>query len=99
MKTTTALAIATGSLLVATVASAAPAVPSQERSNDPARTPCGYFETEHDAKYNHCSDTTRVVINVDTIWAPDYTKCVGPGVTYLGSTDDIRFASYVGRTC
>ncbi|WP_092604071.1 DUF6355 family natural product biosynthesis protein [Actinopolyspora xinjiangensis] len=95
----TALTIAAGSLLVATVASAAPAVPSEASSNEPARTPCGYFETEHDAKYNHCADNTHVVINVDTIWARDYTKCVGPGVTYLGSTDDIRFASYVGRTC
>ncbi|MEE1929630.1 DUF6355 family natural product biosynthesis protein [Streptomyces sp. TRM 70351] len=60
---------------------------------------CGYWQTSADAWYNHCAKDTRVVINVDVKWASDYTKCVGPGNTYLGSTSSIRGAWYVGRTC
>ncbi|WP_017974817.1 DUF6355 family natural product biosynthesis protein [Actinopolyspora halophila] len=90
--------VASGLLTTATAASAAPSAPEEPNATTP-NSPCGYYQTEKDAYYNHCSNKTSVVINVDTIWASDYTKCVGPGVTYLGSTDDIRFASYVGRTC
>lgn len=64
-----------------------------------ADEPCGYYQDHQSAWYNHCAQDTHVVINVDTIWAPDYERCVGPGTTFLGSTDDIRGAWYVGRTC
>lgn len=96
--TTVLVFVASGLLATATGVSAAPSAPEQPNTTT-LKAPCGYYQTEKDAFYNHCSNKTSVVINVDTIWASDYTTCVGPGVTYLGSTDDIRFASYVGRTC
>ncbi|TDC77558.1 DUF6355 family natural product biosynthesis protein [Streptomyces hainanensis] len=62
---------------------------------------CGYWQTSADAYYTHCDNGSgsRVIINVDTVWASDYEKCVGPGDTHLGSTSDVRGAWYVGRTC
>jgi hypothetical protein len=86
--------------------SEASAAPSGQGSSDvsAAQNPCGYFTSQPlglYAYYNHCDTPPRtdVVINVDTIFAPDYELCVAPGVTYLGRTYDIRYAVYVGRTC
>ncbi|WP_190134969.1 DUF6355 family natural product biosynthesis protein [Streptomyces longispororuber] len=65
-----------------------------------AAYPCGFYETQSDAYYNHCtSDGSRVVIQVRVALAPDYEKCVGPGRTWLGSAGKVQGAHYVGRTC
>lgn len=84
------------------VASAPPAgQAAPEVSAAPA--PCGFFTGVGglEAYYNHCDTPPRtdVVINVNTIFAPDYELCVPPGVTYLGRAAGIRNAVYVGRTC
>ncbi|MFC4610663.1 DUF6355 family natural product biosynthesis protein [Streptomyces maoxianensis] len=64
-----------------------------------AANPCGFYETSSDAYYNHCtSDGSRVIIEVE-VWGPNYERCVGPGVTWLGSAGSIGGAWYVGRTC
>ncbi|MBT2393083.1 hypothetical protein J7E87_27515 [Streptomyces sp. ISL-1] len=64
-----------------------------------AADPCGFYETSSDAYYNHCtSDGSRVIIEVE-VWGPNYERCVGPGVTWLGSAGSIDGAWYVGRTC
>ncbi|MGG8409352.1 DUF6355 family natural product biosynthesis protein [Streptomyces sp. 12297] len=61
--------------------------------------PCGFYKTHSDAYYNHCtSDGSRVVIEVE-VFGPNYEKCVGPGLTWLGSASRIDGAWYVGRTC
>lgn len=61
--------------------------------------PCGFYATSSDAYYNHCTgDGSRVVIEVE-VWGPNYERCVAPGITWLGSADDIDGAWYVGRTC
>ncbi|MGW3623803.1 DUF6355 family natural product biosynthesis protein [Streptomyces sp. NPDC000880] len=64
-----------------------------------AADPCGFYETASDAYYNHCtSDGSRIIIEVE-VWGPNYERCVGPGVTWLGSASAIDGAAYVGRTC
>ncbi|WP_052865488.1 DUF6355 family natural product biosynthesis protein [Streptomyces niger] len=64
-----------------------------------AADPCGFYETGSDAYYNHCTDDgSHVVIEVE-VWGPNYERCVVPGVTWLGSADEIDGAHYVGRTC
>ncbi|MET7854165.1 DUF6355 family natural product biosynthesis protein [Streptomyces avermitilis] len=64
-----------------------------------AANPCGFYETGSDAYYNHCTgDGSRVVIEVE-VWGPNYERCVGPGVSWLGSASKIDGAHYVGRTC
>jgi hypothetical protein len=64
-----------------------------------AADPCGFYETSSDAYYNHCtSDGSRVIIEVE-VWGPNYERCVGPGITWLGSAGQIDGAAYVGRTC
>ncbi|MEV2215047.1 DUF6355 family natural product biosynthesis protein [Streptomyces sp. NPDC050997] len=64
-----------------------------------AADPCGFYETSSDAYYNHCtSDGSRVIIEVE-VWGPNYERCVGPGVSWLGSASSIGGAWYVGRTC
>ncbi|MDN3023927.1 DUF6355 family natural product biosynthesis protein [Streptomyces sp. S.PB5] len=64
-----------------------------------AADPCGFYETASDAYYNHCtSDGSRVVIEVE-VFGPNYEKCVGPGVSWLGSSGSIDGAFYTGRTC
>lgn len=65
-----------------------------------AAAPCGFYETSSDAYYNHCtSDGSRVVIKVEVAYAADYERCVGPGVTWLGSASKIQGARYANRTC
>ncbi|MGX7671132.1 DUF6355 family natural product biosynthesis protein [Plantactinospora sp. DSM 117369] len=97
-----AVALALGLGVAPSVASAAPAGQGSTEAGA-AATPCGYVTTTDGfhAYYNHCDSPPRtdVVINVDTIFAPDYELCVKPGLTYLGRTYDIRYAVYVGRTC
>ncbi|WP_125505699.1 MULTISPECIES: DUF6355 family natural product biosynthesis protein [unclassified Streptomyces] len=64
-----------------------------------AAAPCGFYETSSDAYYNHCtSDGSHIVIEIDD-WGPNSERCVGPGVTWIGSAGDIDGAWYVGRTC
>ncbi|GAA0458984.1 hypothetical protein GCM10009544_21930 [Streptomyces stramineus] len=74
------------------LASAASATPA-------AMNPCGFYETGSDAYYNHCTgDGSRIIIEVE-VWGPNYERCVGPGVSWLGSAGKIDGAHYVGRTC
>ncbi|MFH8348895.1 DUF6355 family natural product biosynthesis protein [Streptomyces sp. NPDC018045] len=64
-----------------------------------AAAPCGFYETSRDAFYNHCTnDGSRVIIEVE-VFGPNYERCVGPGVTWLGSAGRIDGAHYAGRTC
>ncbi|WP_031048248.1 DUF6355 family natural product biosynthesis protein [Streptomyces sp. NRRL F-5650] len=64
-----------------------------------AANPCGFYETSSDAYYNHCtSDGSHIVIEIDD-WGPNSERCVGPGVTWIGSASDIDGAWYTGRTC
>ncbi|MGV9288444.1 DUF6355 family natural product biosynthesis protein [Streptomyces sp. NPDC003719] len=64
-----------------------------------AADPCGFFKTASDSYYNHCtSDGSRIVIEIDD-WGPNSERCVGPGVTWLGSASDVDGAWYTGRTC
>ncbi|OKI02000.1 hypothetical protein A6A06_12875 [Streptomyces sp. CB02923] len=66
---------------------------------DASADPCGFYETSRDAYYHHCtSDGSRVIIEVE-VFGPNYERCVGPGVTWLGSSGKIDGAHYVGRTC
>ncbi|MFD3485397.1 DUF6355 family natural product biosynthesis protein [Streptomyces sp. NPDC058665] len=78
--------------MVLGMSTAATAAPS-------AATPCGYYASSSDSYYNHCTnDGSRVVIEVEVSgW--NYEQCVGPGVTWLGSTSKVSDAWYVGRTC
>ncbi|GGX27925.1 hypothetical protein GCM10010297_56630 [Streptomyces malachitofuscus] len=64
-----------------------------------AAAPCGFYETASDAYYNHCtSDGSRIVIEIDD-WGPNSEQCVGPGVTWIGSSSGVDGAWYTGRTC
>ncbi|MFI1034844.1 DUF6355 family natural product biosynthesis protein [Streptomyces sp. NPDC020951] len=84
------VALVLASLGAVTAATAGPA----------AADPCGFYETSSDAFYNHCtSDGSRVVIKVEVALAPDYERCVGPGMVWLGSASKIQGAYYTGRTC
>lgn len=61
--------------------------------------PCGFYETHSDAYYNHCtSDGSKILIEIDD-WGPNTTRCVGPGVTWIGKAGDVDGAWYIGRTC
>ncbi|MGW0531854.1 DUF6355 family natural product biosynthesis protein [Streptomyces sp. NPDC003032] len=63
------------------------------------QNPCGFYETHSDAYYNHCtSDGSKVLIEIDD-WGPNTTRCVGPGVTWIGKAGDVDGAWYIGRTC
>ncbi|MFJ8046963.1 DUF6355 family natural product biosynthesis protein [Streptomyces luteogriseus] len=78
------------SLGTSTVATAAP-------SGDTSAQACGYYETSDSAYYGHCGGG-KVIIKIDLDWTTDVRySCVGPGETYLGSTDDIDYAVYVGN--
>ncbi|MFI7387187.1 DUF6355 family natural product biosynthesis protein [Streptomyces sp. NPDC049813] len=64
-----------------------------------AANPCGFYETHSDAYYNHCtSDGSHIVIEIDD-WGPNSERCVGPGVTWIGSASGVDGAWYTGRTC
>lgn len=68
-------------------------------AGEAAATPCGFYETHSDAYYNHCtSDGSHIVIEIDD-WGPNSERCVGPGVTWIGSASGIDGAWYTGRTC
>jgi hypothetical protein len=90
----------TSRALIAAAALAACSLPVAPTASAAADA-CGYWQSSADSYYNHCDNGSgsRVIINVDTVFARDYEKCVGPGNTHLGSTSDIRGAWYVGRTC
>ncbi|MGO4755944.1 DUF6355 family natural product biosynthesis protein, partial [Streptomyces sp. 2MCAF27] len=50
------------------------------------------------AYYGHCG-SGRVIIKIELDWTTaERFRCVGPGETYLGTTDEIDYAVYVG-TC
>ncbi|QJT00169.1 hypothetical protein G9272_07640 [Streptomyces asoensis] len=90
LSTLGSVALVLTSLGALTAATASPA----------AADPCGFYETGSDAFYNHCtSDGSRVVIKVDVAWAADYERCVGPGISWLGSAAKIQGAHYTGHTC
>lgn len=58
--------------------------------------PCGFSENFTGAYYNHCG-SGQVQVRIVKSWpfAEDPEICVGPGMTYLGKTDDIENAFYV----
>ncbi|MEU3937692.1 DUF6355 family natural product biosynthesis protein [Streptomyces sp. NPDC029044] len=91
--TAAAAMIATAGLLslgTSTVATAAP-------SGDTSAQACGYYETSDSAYYGHCG-SGRVIIKIELDWTTDVRyECVPDGETYLGSTDDIDYAVYVGN--
>ncbi|MGW3566680.1 DUF6355 family natural product biosynthesis protein [Streptomyces sp. NPDC000941] len=93
--TAAAAVIASAGLLsvgASTVAAAAP-------SGGASVQACGYYETSTDkAYYGHCG-SGRVIIKIELDWTTaERFRCVGPGETYLGTTDEIDYAVYVG-TC
>ncbi|MFC5150000.1 DUF6355 family natural product biosynthesis protein [Streptomyces aureoversilis] len=59
---------------------------------------CGFYETVTDAYYKYCPDGAQVRIKVH-VGENEYEKCVGPGVTWLGSEYEIRGAWEVKVPC
>jgi hypothetical protein len=60
---------------------------------------CGYYETQTDSYYGYCG-STWVKIQVDIDWWPtDIKRCVPPGETHLGTTDEIDNAWAIAGTC
>jgi hypothetical protein len=92
--TAAAAVIATAGLLSAGTSTVATAAPS----GDTSAKACGYYETQNDAYYGHCGNS-KVIIKIELDWTTDVRhKCVKKGETWLGSTNDIDYAVYVG-TC
>jgi Family of unknown function (DUF6355) len=86
-----------------TVTGPATAAQAGDTSPTPAQFPCGFYERDGQAFYGHCDQPppTWVIINVDVFdWVgDDYTMCVPPGVTHLGSAFEVVGAWYIGRIC
>ncbi|MEW2575359.1 DUF6355 family natural product biosynthesis protein [Streptomyces syringium] len=63
--------------------------------------PCGYYDNGSDAYFTHCTEGTQwAVIKVRVAHAPDYERCMRPNnTTWLGSSEKIQGAHYVGKTC
>lgn len=72
--------------------------------------PCGYSEGSHSpgqayfTYWNNCGDSSEY-INVDTVWWPDFKKCVRPhstltlGAGGTNSVGDVRGATYLWSGC
>lgn len=83
----------TAFLLSATAPAATAAAPAPPK-------PCGYSTEAHLAFYNHCTnDGSRIQIKIDRVNEWDTKHCVDPGVTQLGTTQQIRNAWYTGKLC
>lgn len=62
---------------------------------------CGFYEDARTAYYNHCAENW-VEIHVDKEnWGPfnDEEYCVRPGVTGLGSAEEVINAYYISTDC
>ncbi|WP_344885093.1 DUF6355 family natural product biosynthesis protein [Allokutzneria multivorans] len=81
MRLLTALAIVAAGLVAPTATAAA--------------EPCGYWYDETYAYYSHCGPT-KVKIDVDVAWGRDYTACVKPGRSVLGTWPQVTNAWYIG---
>jgi hypothetical protein len=60
---------------------------------------CGF---NHDEWYVHCTnDGSHILITAEDFWGTEYTRCVGPGETFLGDLSywTITGAWYIGYTC
>jgi hypothetical protein len=60
---------------------------------------CGF---NRDEWYRHCTnDGSHVLITAEDFWGTEYTRCVGPGETFLGDLSYWRItgAWYIGFTC
>ncbi|MET7731864.1 DUF6355 family natural product biosynthesis protein [Streptomyces sp. NPDC005402] len=80
---------------VATVL-AAVALPGSASAAETGVRACGYYETQTDSYYGHCG-SSWVMIKVDIDWWPtDIKRCVPPGETHLGTTDEIDNAWSIG---
>ncbi|MGW8991029.1 DUF6355 family natural product biosynthesis protein [Streptomyces zhihengii] len=87
-------------LLAGTVLSgSAHAAPEGKAATAMGVKACGYYETQTDSYYGHCG-STWVKIQVDIDWWPtDIKRCVPPGETHLGTTDEIDNAWAIAGTC
>lgn len=88
---------------VAAAVLSAVALPSSASAAGTSVRACGYYETQSDAYYGHCTNapgpTNGAYIRIDWDWTPfDTHRCVRPGETHLGSTNDIDDAWWVA-TC
>jgi hypothetical protein len=62
--------------------------------------PCGYSESDGYAWYNHCTnDGSDVWIDVNSVFGPDFEKCVHPGLNRIGASWSYRGAHYNGNLC
>ncbi|MFI0514477.1 hypothetical protein RKD19_005489 [Streptomyces canus] len=94
-------AVASSAVLLAgtALAGSAQAAPEGKPAAERGIKACGYYETQTDAYYGHCG-TTWVKIQVDIDWWPtDIKRCVPPGETHLGTTDEIDNAWAIEGTC
>ncbi|WP_143681411.1 DUF6355 family natural product biosynthesis protein [Streptomyces sp. 2R] len=82
-----------------TLSGSANAAPEGKPAAEMGTRACGYYETQTDSYYGHCG-STWVKIQVDIDWWPtDIQRCVPPGETHLGTTDEIDNAWAIPGTC
>lgn len=94
-------AVACSAVLLAGTAlsGSAHAAPEGKPAGETGIKACGYYETQTDSYYGHCG-STWVKIQVDIDWWPtDIKRCVPPGETHLGTTDEIDNAWAIEGTC
>lgn len=88
---------------VAAAVMSAVALPGSASAAGTSVRACGYYETQSDAYYGHCTNTpgptngAYIKIDWDWTWFDSY-RCVRPGETRLGSTSEIDGA-YWTATC
>lgn len=63
-----------------------------------APAPCGFYENNRFAFYNHCGPT-NVLVKVDGSPNVRGFKCLHPGVNPLGPKNEVENAYYAGRAC
>ncbi|WP_086819743.1 DUF6355 family natural product biosynthesis protein [Allokutzneria sp. NRRL B-24872] len=97
MRARTRLAVALAA--AAAMTSLATTAANASTADDLARERCGVSVKDgHAVIYNHCAENW-VVIQIDRWLGDNYTKCVGPGITTIGTIFSVRDAWYDGRLC
>lgn len=82
-------------LLTVAVLVAAAALPAT--ASTAVAAPCGVTQTPKDTWFTNCG-TDNVVIIVGTDHGQN-RYCLPPGMTHLGSTEEINGIAYLGRGC
>lgn len=87
-------------LSVVAVLAGVVAAPSAHAEGGVSIMACGYYETQTDAYYGHCTSKPApgngARIRVDYDWTPfDGYMCVRPGENRIGSTSEIDNAWYI----